>query len=86
MKDTDVINAFEKYGKAAEFLLGVGRPASRDSAQKRISAAVALYLNHPHLQDRLHDTAFGFKRWSLMAAIEQRSYLECSENQRGIRA
>lgn len=86
MNDIDALNTFEKHGKAAEFLLGAGKPAARQSAEKRINAAVALYHMCPHLQDKLHDIALGFKRWSLMAAIEQRSYLARSENQRGIRA
>lgn len=86
MNDIDALNTFEKHGKAADFLLGAGKPEARESAEKRINAAVALYHMCPHLQDKLHDIALRFQRWNLMAAIEQRTYLASAENQRGARA
>jgi len=80
----NILNQFEKHGRAADFLLGAGKPAAQVNAEKRITAAIALYHEHPHLQDKMYTIARGF-RWNLMAQIERQAFLAQSECQRGAR-
>ena len=84
--DTDLLNAFEKHGAAASFLLGSGRPAAASSAEKRIALALELYHEHPHLQDKMHIIALGFKGWNLMMRLESEAIIEQNTLQRGVLA
>jgi hypothetical protein len=78
----DILNAFEKHGQAASFLLSSGRPAAAISADKRIRAALDLYHLHPQLHDKMHDIARGFVGWRLVAHIESQAFLDQSDRQR----
>lgn len=85
MTDDEALRYFEKCGKAAGFLLGCGPPAAAESGEKRQNAAMDIYLNHPHLQNKMYDIAKGFT-WSLVAHMEQVRVLRELDNQRGARA
>lgn len=80
--DTAVLNCFEKHGGAASFLLSSGRAAATASAENRITCALALYQEHPHLRDKMHTIAQAFNGWNLMMRLESEAVIEESDNQR----
>jgi hypothetical protein len=84
MKNEDVLDRFEKRGRAAGFLMGCGNERSQASAEQRISQALAIYHAHPHLQEKMQDIALSFT-WSFIARLERDAYLRESTAQSGAR-